>query len=115
MEDFIESLKGKNYKEGLLLLLKRTIDNDEGGWFANTALVTGNVELDYNSIFTIKLIGTDNIYFRYDAASKKTVQPKKPWSCYANLKSYPNLSKELTNCAIHFAFGHINGDNTREC
>lgn len=38
-KEFIESLKGKNFELGLLLLLQRTINNKEGGWFSNTGLV----------------------------------------------------------------------------
>ena len=39
-------LKGKSFNDGLNLLIGRTLANDEGGWFSNTALITDKVTLE---------------------------------------------------------------------
>jgi hypothetical protein len=73
-KDFITSITGKTYSQGVQLLIHRTIQNDEGGILpcalgGCTALLTDPVTFSYDKIFDVHENGHD--YFTYDDSQKK--------------------------------------------
>ena len=67
---FIESLKDKNYEDGLKLLIDRTLKNDEGAWWGNAGLSTDSVSLSHDGLFTIEKTTGLGRYFEYDNVKK---------------------------------------------
>ena len=69
--DFIKSLRGTTLKNGLNLLIARTITNNEGtGWlnpqFSSDLLTSDKTDFDNNGIFTVRRTSVADIYFRYN-------------------------------------------------
>jgi hypothetical protein len=63
-KQFITSLQGKSYEQGLVLLVDRTKKNAEGGIFGDAQLVTNKVTVDKNGLINVKQ--TDEVvYLRY--------------------------------------------------
>lgn len=75
---FIPTLAGRDYLQGLRLLMRRTTQNSEGGILpcvlgvgGCTALKSANVGFSYDGTFTVSRSGTTNIYFKYDTTNQK--------------------------------------------
>ncbi len=66
-QNFVGSLKNKNYQEGLKLLIDRVVANDEGGWFGNADLIfdRGAVEVRQNEIFVVSDENFGDIYLYF--------------------------------------------------
>ena len=61
---FARSLRGKDFEEGVKLLIRRLVLNKEGGWFANTGLTVyvdgeGKKSYDYDSEVTFESLVND--------------------------------------------------------
>ena len=67
-----------NFSDGLNKLITRTLANKEGGWFANTALITDKVSMDKTGVITISLNEND-IYLRFANSQWSRSIDKKTW------------------------------------
>lgn len=70
---FARSLMDKDYEEGLKLLIKRTTDNLEGGWFSTT-LWTERIDLSNDGIFSVKHTtksGSVDVWLKFEGGKWK--------------------------------------------
>ncbi|MDP2628996.1 MAG: transglycosylase SLT domain-containing protein [Nanoarchaeota archaeon] len=72
--EFTLTLDGQSYQDGLILLMKRVIVNDEGAWAktfsfgarGNAELITDKVRYSSGGIFSVKQTRVMDIYLKYE-------------------------------------------------
>jgi len=91
--DFINKMKTSSYLDGVMLLIKRTIGNNEGGYFGDTMLSTERVDLTNSGIFIVNKesfpLPDFEIYFRYLGTNKKIWEwslNKKEWKGFTEVE-----------------------------
>jgi hypothetical protein len=90
--NFITQLQGKNYLDGLQLLMDRTIKNAEGGFFFSADLTTDNSGMSHDKIFSVDM--GDKFYFKYTSPNWLESSDNKIWLQFSDYKNI-NLIKDL--------------------
>ncbi len=91
-QELTNSLVDKSYLDGLMLLIYKTTQNEDGGFLSNVYLSTKRIEFSHNKRFTFQSYEPLTFYFEYDDSLKK-------WKWSDNKEQWFSVSENISSAS----------------